>query len=70
MFGGIGVPELIIVLLIVLLVFGAGKLPEIGNGLGKAIKNFKKASKDKNEVLEEFGKEEEKEETNEDKKSK
>jgi|AntRauTorckE6833_2_1112554.scaffolds.fasta_scaffold114356_1 sec-independent protein translocase protein TatA len=70
MFGGIGVPELIIVLLIVLLVFGAGKLPEIGNGLGKAIKNFKKASKDKNEVLEEFGKEEKKEETTEDKKDK
>lgn len=49
MFGGIGVPELIIVLVIVLLVFGAGKLPEIGSGLGKAIKNFKKASNDKNE---------------------
>lgn len=46
MFGGIGVPELIIVLVIVLLVFGAGKLPEIGGGLGKAIQNFKKASKD------------------------
>jgi sec-independent protein translocase protein TatA len=44
MFGGIGVAELIIVLVIVLLVFGAGKLPEIGSGLGKAIKNFKKAS--------------------------
>jgi len=47
MFGGIGVTELIIVLVIVLLVFGAGKLPEIGSGLGKAIKNFKKASNDK-----------------------
>lgn len=54
MFGGIGVPELIIVLAIVLLVFGAGKLPEIGSGLGKAIKNFKNASheKDKEEVKE------------------
>lgn len=47
MFGGIGVTELIIILVIVLLVFGAGKLPEIGSGLGKAIKNFKKASNEK-----------------------
>ncbi|PID77906.1 MAG: twin-arginine translocase TatA/TatE family subunit [Deltaproteobacteria bacterium] len=47
MFGGISVPELIIVLIIILLVFGAGKLPEIGSGLGKAIKNFKNASSSK-----------------------
>jgi sec-independent protein translocase protein TatA len=40
---GIGVPELIIILVIVLLIFGAGKLPEIGNSLGKAIKGFKTA---------------------------
>ena len=40
---GIGVPELIIILVIVLLVFGAGKLPEVGNSLGKAIKGFKTA---------------------------
>ncbi len=38
---GIGMPELIIVLVIVLVIFGAGKLPEIGKGLGKGIKNFK-----------------------------
>jgi sec-independent protein translocase protein TatA len=43
---GIGIPELIVVLVLALLVFGAGKLPEIGRGLGKAIKEFKAASKE------------------------
>ena len=43
---GIGLPELIIVLALALLVFGSGKLPEIGKGLGKAIKEFKAASKE------------------------
>ena len=37
-------PELIIILVIILIVFGAGKLPEIGAGMGKAIKNFKGAT--------------------------
>jgi len=41
---GIGMPEMIIILIIILIVFGAGKLPQIGEGLGKGIKNFKKAS--------------------------
>lgn len=41
---GIGMQELIIILVIVLIIFGAGKLPEIGAGLGKAIKNFKSAT--------------------------
>jgi sec-independent protein translocase protein TatA len=40
---GIGVPELIVILVIVLIVFGAGKLPEIGSAIGKGIKNFKKS---------------------------
>ncbi len=44
MFGGISIWELSIILVIVLIIFGAGKLPEIGAGMGKAIKNFKKAS--------------------------
>ena len=43
MIGGLGMPELIIILVIILIIFGAGKLPEIGAGLGKGIKNFKKA---------------------------
>lgn len=41
---GIGTTELILILVIILVLFGAGKLPEIGTGLGKAIKNFKKAT--------------------------
>ncbi len=40
---GIGMSELVIILIIVLIIFGAGKLPEIGKGLGKGIKNFKNA---------------------------
>ena len=43
---GIGMPELIIILVIILIIFGAGKLPEIGAGMGKAIKNFKSSSKE------------------------
>jgi len=46
MLGGVGPTELIIILFIVLVLFGAGKLPEIGGALGKGIRNFKKASKD------------------------
>lgn len=42
---GLGVPELIIILVIVMIIFGAGKLPQIGEGLGKGIKNFRKATK-------------------------
>ena len=41
---GIGVPELIIIFLIILIIFGAGKLPEIGGAVGKTIRNFKKAT--------------------------
>ena len=46
MIGGIGIPELLIVLVIVLVIFGAGKLPQIGGNLGKAIKNFKSGVKE------------------------
>ena len=41
---GIGMTELIIILVIILIIFCAGKLPEIGSGLGKAIRNFKGAT--------------------------
>ncbi len=44
---GIGIPELLIILVIILVIFGAGKLPEIGAGMGKAIRNFKSATSDK-----------------------
>jgi sec-independent protein translocase protein TatA len=43
---GIGMPELIIILVIILIIFGAGRLPEIGSGIGKAIKNFKSADEE------------------------
>ena len=43
---GIGMPELIIILVIIMIIFGAGKLPEIGSGIGKGIRNFKKATTD------------------------
>jgi len=43
---GIGMPELIIILIIILIIFGAGKLPEIGSGIGRGIKNFRKATRE------------------------
>ncbi len=43
---GIGMPELIIILVIILIIFGAGKLPEIGGGMGKAIRNFRNATRE------------------------
>ncbi len=42
--GSIGLPELIIILVIALIIFGAGKLPQIGEHMGKAIRNFKTAT--------------------------
>ena len=44
--GPIGLPELIMILLVLLLVFGASRLPEIGKGLGQAINNFKSSFKE------------------------
>jgi sec-independent protein translocase protein TatA len=49
MIGGIGMPELVIILVIILIIFGTGKLPEIGSAVGKGIKNFKKATDEKEE---------------------
>ena len=43
--GSIGFGELVIILLIVLIVFGAGKLPQVGDALGKGLRNFRKATK-------------------------
>jgi sec-independent protein translocase protein TatA len=43
---GIGFPELMIILVIIMIIFGAGKLPEIGSAFGNSIRNFKKSMKD------------------------
>ena len=56
---GIGMPELIVVLIIILVLFGASRLPEIAKSLGKAIKEFKKAGKEIKSDVEEITKEKE-----------
>jgi sec-independent protein translocase protein TatA len=45
MFGSLGVPELLIILLIVIIIFGANKLPQLGKGIGQGLKNFKESIK-------------------------
>lgn len=46
MLGRVGLPELIIILMIVILIFGANRLPELGKSIGKGIRNFKDATKE------------------------
>jgi len=53
MFGSIGMPELIIILVIALIIFGPRKLPELGRSLGKSLGEFKKASNELRNTLEE-----------------
>jgi sec-independent protein translocase protein TatA len=43
---GLGIPELIVIVLLIILMFGASRLPEIGRGLGKGIRNFKDATRE------------------------
>ena len=64
--GSIGMPELLIILLVVLLLFGAKKLPELARGLGKGIREFKDATKNVENEMKELDKEDE--EKKEDKK--
>ena len=45
MFGSLGLPELLVILLIVIIIFGAGKLPQLGRGLGEGLRNFKDSVK-------------------------
>ncbi len=47
---GMGIGELLVILVIVLIIFGAGKLPEIGEGLGRGIRNFRKAVRAPDEI--------------------
>jgi TatA/E family protein of Tat protein translocase len=53
MFGSIGMPELIVIFVIALVVFGPRRLPEIGHSLGKAIAEFKRATNELQRTLEE-----------------
>ncbi|MFB3070490.1 MAG: twin-arginine translocase TatA/TatE family subunit [Nitrospirales bacterium] len=50
MFGSLGITELVLILVIVLIIFGAGKLPQLGEGVGKAIRGFKKSVHEANEI--------------------
>ena len=47
---GLGVTELVIILVIIVVLFGASRLPEVGRGVGEAIKNFKKSMSDQSEI--------------------
>lgn len=47
---GLGMPELVIILIIIIVLFGATRLPEIGKGIGLAIKNFKKSTTEPDEI--------------------
>ena len=49
LFGPLGLPEMLIILAIVILIFGANRLPELGKGIGSGIKNFKSSMKESSE---------------------
>ena len=56
MFGSLGLPELLVIFAIILVVFGAGKLPQLGRGLGEGISNFRdglKSREEKKQIVEE-----------------
>ncbi len=52
-FGSLGLPELLIILVIVIIIFGVGRLPEVGGALGKGIREFRKASQGESDKEEE-----------------
>ncbi|MDD3115224.1 MAG: twin-arginine translocase TatA/TatE family subunit [Anaerovibrio sp.] len=54
---GLGAPELVLILIIGLVIFGPGKLPDIGKALGKSIREFKSAEKDEERTVENITKE-------------
>lgn len=47
---GLGIPELLIILVIIVVIFGASRLPQIGEGLGKGIRNFRSATREPPEI--------------------
>ena len=47
---GLGMGEMLVILVIVLIIFGAGRLPELGEGLGKGIRNFRKATSEPDSI--------------------
>ncbi len=57
---GLGMPELLVILVIVVIIFGASRLPQLGEGLGKAIRGFKKGISDGNEANKDSSKHENK----------
>lgn len=58
---GLGMPELLVILVIVIVIFGASRLPQLGEGLGKAIRGFKKGiSETQDEISKDAGKKENK----------
>ncbi|MBZ5495183.1 MAG: twin-arginine translocase TatA/TatE family subunit [Acidobacteriia bacterium] len=56
MFGSLGMPELLVILVIVILIFGVNKIPQLGKGLGEGIKNFKSAMKSGQDEADKNGK--------------
>jgi sec-independent protein translocase protein TatA len=60
MFGGLGPTEILVILLIVLLLFGAKRIPEVAQGLGKGLREFKKAAKDIQKDIDQAGEEDDK----------
>ncbi len=55
MFSNIGMPELLVIFLVILLLFGAKRIPEIAQGLGKGIRDFKRAMKDASDEVTQAG---------------
>lgn len=55
--GGLGFPEMVVILIIALVIFGPNRLPALGEGLGKAIRGFKEGLQDKPEAIEQKHKE-------------
>jgi sec-independent protein translocase protein TatA len=67
MFGGLGMTEILVILLIVLLLFGAKRIPDVAQGLGKGLREFKKAAHDIQKDIQDAGDDEKKDKPKDDK---